>query len=278
MPSRSLPLTLAVPLVLAGFAANSLLCRAALGSGEADAVSFTALRLGAGVLALALLVRAQRRAWALPRPHPARAAALAAYLLGFSLAYRSLSASTGALLLFGAVQVTMLGAARLRGEPFGPARWLGAGMAFAGLLVLTLPKVDRPPLLAALAMAAAGAAWGLYSLMGRRSAEPVPDTLGSFAGALPVALLALLIPGPRHLSAQGLLLGTLSGALASGAAYALWYAVLPRLGAVRAGVAQLAVPLVTAAAATAILGEVPGLGWALAAGLTLTGIALASRA
>ena len=272
-----MPLTLAVPLVLAGFAANSLLCRAALSGAWADAVSFTALRLGTGVMALALLARAQRGAWAFPQPRPGRSVALAVYMFGFSLAYRSLSAGAGALLLFGAVQVTMLGVARVKGEAFSFRKWMGAALAFAGLLVLTLPKATRPPVFAALSMAAAGAAWGFYSLMGRASTEPLMDTLSSFAGAGLVAITALLVPAAHHLSPRGLLLASLSGALASGATYALWYAVLPRLGALRAGVVQLAVPLITAAAATLFLGEVPGLGWFIAATLTLSGIALASR-
>lgn len=273
-----MPLAFAVPLVLAGFAANSLLCRAALSGGEADAVSFTALRLATGVAALALLVRLQRGAWRVPRPRAGRSAALAVYMLGFSLAYRSLSAGAGALLLFGAVQVTMLGIARAKGEAFPVRKWMGAALAFAGLLVLTLPKASRPPALAALAMAAAGAAWGVYSLMGRASTEPLADTLASFAGAGLIAAAAFLVPAAHHLSTRGVLLASLSGALASGATYALWYAVLPRLGALRAGVAQLAVPVITAAAATLFLGEVPNLGWFAAAALTLSGIALASRA
>ena len=278
MPSRSLPLALAVPLVLAGFAANSLLCRAALSGGEADAVSFTAVRLATGIAALALLARLQRGGWRFPRPRLGRSAALAIYMLGFSLAYRSLSAGAGALLLFGAVQVTMLGLARVKGEAFPARKWLGAALAFAGLLALTLPKASRPPVLAALSMAAAGAGWGVYSLLGRASAEPLADTLASFAGAGIAAAAAFLLPMAHHLSPRGLLLAGLSGALASGATYALWYAVLPRLGALRASVAQLAVPLITAGAAALVLGEVPGLAWFIAAALTLSGIALASRA
>lgn len=270
-------LVFAVPLVLAGFAANSLLCRAALSADSADAVSFTALRLGAGVLALALLVRLERGAWRMPRLRAGRATALATYMFGFSLAYRTLGAATGALLLFGAVQVTMLGVARARGEAFSARKWTGALLAFAGLLVLTLPKANRPPAFAALSMAGAGAAWGFYSLLGRASKEPLADTLASFAGAGLVAAAAFLVPAAHHLSLRGLALASLSGALASGATYALWYAVLPRLGALRAGVAQLAVPLITAGAATLFLGEVPGLGWFAAAALTLSGIALASR-
>lgn len=274
---KRLPLPLAAALVLAGFAANSLLCRAALGVGRADATSFTIVRLLSGVLALALFLRLDRGAWSLPRPRPGRALALAVYMLGFSFAYRNLSAGTGALLLFGAVQVTMLGAARFRGEPFSTAKWMGAAMAFAGLLVLTLPRADRPPLAAALSMAGAGAAWGIYSLMGRASIHPLADTLGSFMGAAVIALLAFLVPAIHHLTGQGLALAVLSGSLASGAAYTLWYAILPRLGSVRAGVIQLAVPLLTAGAATLFLGEIPGLGWCLSATLTLSGIALASR-
>ncbi|HET8901378.1 MAG TPA: DMT family transporter [Holophagaceae bacterium] len=281
MPSallKRLPLPLAAALVLAGFAANSLLCRAALGSGRADAASFTLVRLASGALALALLLRLDQGGWSLPRPRAGRALALAAYMLGFSFAYRSLSAGTGALLLFGAVQVTMLGVARFRGEPFSTTKWTGAAMALAGLLVLTLPRADRPPIAAALSMAGAGAAWGIYSLMGRASLQPLADTLDSFMGATLIALTAFAFPLVHHMSGSGLALAALSGSLASGAAYTLWYTILPRLGAIRAGVIQLAVPLITAGAATLFLGEIPGLGWFLAAALTLSGITLASRA
>lgn len=281
MPSallQRLPLPFAAAVVLAGFAANSLLCRAALGSGLADAATFTLVRLGSGALTLALLLRAEQGAWSWPRPRPARTLMLALYMLGFSFAYRSLSAGTGALLLFGAVQVTMLGVARFRGETFPPLRRAGAALAFAGLLVLTLPRADRPPAFAALAMAGAGAAWGAYSLLGRASRQPLADTLGSFAGAALIALAVCAIPTAHHGTAPGLILAALSGSLASGATYALWYAILPRLGAVRAGVLQLAVPLITAGAGTLLLREVPGPSWFLAAALTLSGIALASRA
>ena len=273
---KAWPLPLSVCLVLAGFASNSLLCRAALGSGQADALSFSAVRLGTGCLALALITGWKEGRVRL-RPRAMPSLALAAYVLGFSLAYRSLSAGTGALLLFGAVQVTMLGAARFRGERFSAAKWVGAALAFAGLVALTLPRADRPPLIAALSMAGAGIAWGLYSLLGRGSTSPLADTAGSFTGAALLALAALALPQARHLSARGLLLATLSGTLASGATYSLWYAVLPRLGALRAAVVQLAVPLLTAAAATLFLGEIPGLGWFIAASLTLSGIALATR-
>ncbi len=273
---KAWPLHLAVALVLVGFASNSLLCRAALGGGHADAASFTVLRLGSGALVLALLMRGQGIGWrALGPVRLGSALALAAYALGFSFAYRSVGAGSGALLLFGAVQVTMLGAALLRGEKFSLVKGFGAVLAFAGLLVLTLPGAQAPPLLGALAMLGAGVAWGAYSLLGRGSAKPVADTFLSFAGAALIALPTLALTPQRVLSAKGLLLAILSGTLASGATYSLWYAVLPRLGVLRAAVVQLVVPLLTAAAAVLLLGESPGLTWFIAAALTLSGIALA---
>ena len=271
------PLPFLVAAVLVGFASNSLLCRAALGPGLAGAASFTAVRLGSGFAMLVVLVGAQEGApW--PRPRLRPSLCLAGYALGFSIAYRHLSAGTGALLLFGAVQVTMLAAARLKGEAFGPRKWLGAALAFAGLLVLTLPRADRPPLLAALSMAGAGAAWGFYSLIGRGSSSPLRDTCGNFGGAALMALPFLLLRDQRALSFRGLGFAVLSGTLASGATYALWYRVLPRLGAYRAAVAQLAVPVLTAAAGAVLLAEAPGLAWFIAAALTLGGVALASKA
>ncbi len=262
--------------MLAGFSANSLLCRAALGGGQADAVTFTTLRLvsGAGVL-LALMGR--DRSELRSRLHPGRALALAAYAFGFSLAYRALSAGTGALLLFGAVQATLLTLALMRGDALPARKKVGALLAFAGLLVLCLPTAQRPSLGAALAMVGAGAAWGLYTWLGKGSTRPLMDTGGAFLGAALLALPILGLATSRLLTPTGALLAVLSGGLASGATYALWYAVVPRLGAVRAAVVQLAVPPLTALVAAAWLGEVPGAPWFVAAALTLGGIALAVR-
>lgn len=266
---------MATALVLTGFSANSLLCRAALGGGQADAATFSLLRLGSGGLALLLLLgrgRGELRA----ALHPLRAAALAGYVLAFSFAYRALTAGTGALLLFGCVQVTLLALAFLRGDRPSPPKVLGALLAFSGLLVLSLPTAHRPPVGAALAMAGAGVAWGLYTWQGRGSARPLADTTAAFLGATLLAVPAFLASGPHVLTARGALLAIGSGVLASGATYALWYTVVPRLGAVRASVVQLAVPSLTAAVATAWLGEVPGAAWFAAAALTLGGIALAT--
>jgi drug/metabolite transporter (DMT)-like permease len=266
---------LATALVLAGFSANSLLCRAALGGGQADAATFSLVRLGSGALALFLFLGADRRG--LPASfRPARAVALAAYVLGFSFAYRALTAGTGALLLFGAVQVTLLTLAFLGGEIPSLRRGLGAALAFSGLLVLCLPTAHRPPLGAAAAMVGAGGAWGCYTWLGRGSARPLMDTTAAFLGAAVFAVPVFLAHSGHVLTLRGSCLALLSGVLASGATYALWYAVVPRLGALRAAVVQLAVPPLTAAVAAAWLGEVPGLPWFAAAALTLGGIALAT--
>lgn len=275
MDPRRWPLATVTVLVLAGFAANSLLCRAALGGGHADAATFSLLRLGSGSVALLLLlgreVRDLRAAL-----QPRRALALGAYVLGFSFAYRALTAGTGALLLFGAVQATLLVLALARGEGLPLRKGLGAALAFGGLLVLCLPTAHRPDLRAALAMAGAGVAWGLYTWMGRGTTHALRDTAGAFLGASLLALPVFLGAPAHRLSTPGLTLALSSGALASGATYALWYTVVPRLGAARAAVVQLAVPPLTAAVAVVGLGEVPGPAWFLAAGLTLGGIALAT--
>lgn len=271
---RPWPLVLTVPLVLLGFAANSLLCRAALSDASADPATFTAVRLGTGCVVLALIVGLRGDGFARPRVGPSLA--LAAYAFGFSWAYRQVTAGTGALLLFGAVQVTMLLVARLQGGALPWRKWLGAAVAFAGLGVLCAPSAAAPPWQGALSMLLAGVAWGAYSLLGRGSTRPVADTAASFAGAALLAL-PLLFQGNLHLTPRALVLATVSGTVASGAAYSLWYSVLPRLGAARAAVCQLAVPLLTAAGAALLLGELPSLLWAIAAVLVLAGIGLVLR-
>lgn len=263
----------ALPLVLAGFAANSLLCRAVLGPGEADAATFTALRLGSGAVALAILAVFRREG--LHRPHLGPSLALAAYAFAFSWAYRSVTAGTGALLLFGAVQVTMLAVARIQGGPFPRTKTLGALLAFLGLLVLCAPTAAAPPWRGAVAMLLAGVAWGAYSLLGRGSTRPMADSAAAFLGAALLVLPALLLPEAHHATRKAVLLAVVSGTLASGATYALWYALLPRFGAFRAAVAQLAVPLLAAAGAAALLREWPHPAWFAAAALILSGLALA---
>lgn len=268
-------------LALVCFAANSLLCRAALAPGWIDPASFTALRLASGAAMLALL------AWGRPRGAPeagARGAALAlfAYAFGFSWAYLRLDAGVGALLLFGAVQATLFAGGAWTGRRPGRADWLGLGLAGAGLVLLTAPGRGAPDGAAALAMAAVGVAWGLYTLRGGRAGAPLAANAAAFAGATPWALLALgasaALGAPLHARPAGLLLATLSGAVTSGLGYALWYAALPGLTPARAGLVQLAVPVLAAAGGVVLLGERPGWRLPLASALVLGGIALALAA
>jgi drug/metabolite transporter (DMT)-like permease len=253
------------------FAANSLLCRLALARGGIDPASFGALRIVSGAVALALIVRGCARSggdWA-------SAAMLFAYAAFFSFAYVSLPAGTGALILFGAVQLTMFGWALRGGERFGAAAWCGLALAAAGLVYLVLPGVSAPPLMGAVLMALAGAAWGVYSLRGRGSPDPLGATAGNFLRAAPLALVLWLpFAGMAHADVTGIVLAIVSGALSSGVGYALWYTALRALTAMRAATVQLSVPLITAFGAVLVLDEAVTLRLVLASVAILGGIAL----
>jgi drug/metabolite transporter (DMT)-like permease len=244
---------------LIGFAANSLLTRAALTQGWSDAQAFTIIRLATGALTLGLLVRARR----MPSGERGRwtsALALAGYAVAFTLAYTRIGAGIGALLLFGAVQVTMILTGLVRGERPLARDWLAVTLASAGIAWLTLPGATAPNTTGALLMIAAGACWGAYSLAGRSSRDPLAATSGNFwrATILGTAALALLVNWSM-LTWQGALLAGVSGSLASGVGYTLWYAALPSLTAWRAALLQLCVPVITAIAATILLAEpIPG--------------------
>lgn len=262
---------------LVGFAGNSLLCRAALGARTIDAPSFTAIRLGAGAVTLALLVQLRRRPAAGRGSWPS-AIALFAYAIGFSLAYLRMSAATGALILFATVQVAMIGWSIIRGIRPRPLEWLGLAAAAAGLVVLVLPGLAAPDPLGATMMAIAGLSWGAYSLRGRGAADPLAVTADNFLRTLPFAAVALGIGAvTTHLavSPRGALLATASGALASGIGYSLWYAALPALAATRAAIIQLGVPVLTAAAAVSLLGEPLTTRFVVAAAAIVGGIAIA---
>ena len=256
---RGVRLLLLIAAALTGFAANSLLTRAAITGGHLDAWSFMGVRLatGAGALWVLLRVREARR------PSPARergswamGAWLAGYAVLFTVAYTRIAAGPGALLLFGSVQLTMFFAAMARGERLSPVQWIGVSLALTGLLVLTLPGLSAPDPLGAVWMAGAGACWGAYSLAGRLARDPLAVTTDNFMRAAVVVGLCVVIAAPRGpVSITGLLLATLSGAIASGMAYAAWYAVLPFLPSWRAATIQLVVPVLTAVAATVILTE-----------------------
>jgi drug/metabolite transporter (DMT)-like permease len=238
-----------------GFAANSLLCRAALRGGSIDAASFTAIRLATGAAVLAVIVVARRASvregtWG-------SALALAAYAVAFSYAYLRIGAAAGALILFGAVQLTMIVGGLVRGERPTVMQWLGWIVAFAGLVVINAPRLDPPPASGAALMVVAGVAWGVYSLRGRGIAKPLVATAGNFVRTMPivVVLLAVAFVMHGHVTAKGILLAAASGGLASGLGYSLWYAAVPTLGATRAAVVQLSVPVITALAAVSLLGE-----------------------
>ncbi len=265
-------------LALLAFAGNSLLCRAALRDTAIDPASFTLLRIVAGALVLALLVGlrapAQLRAgsWT-------SAAALFAYAIAFSYAYIGLSAGTGALILFGAVQASMLGWALLRGERFGAVQTLGFALAIAGLIGLLLPGLSAPPFGAALLMLLAGIAWGVYSLRGRGAGDPTAVTAGNFLRAVPMAVAALalallLAPDAMQIDAPGSLYAIASGALTSGLGYAIWYRALPQLRASTAATVQLSVPVITAVAGVLLLSEPVSLRLVLASIAVLGGVAL----
>ena len=278
MQSSRLPdpvrLFLLTALVMTAFAANSLLNRAALADGLIDALPFALIRVVAGAVVLALLVREWPRAG---RAQWGAAAALTAYLVGFSLAYVALDAGIGALILFGLVQVTMLAGAVALGDRPALRRWAGAALAMVGLGALLLPGVDAvPDPVAAGLMALAALGWGLYSLAGRGAARPLAMTATNFTLAVPM-VAALALPGlfSASLTAPGVALAVASGAVTSGLGYALWYRVLPALGAARAAVAQLSVPVIALAGGVLVLGE--SLTWtaALASLVVLAGVALA---
>lgn len=267
-------LTLLVALALLAFAANSLLCRIALREAHIDAASFTALRLASGALALWLILRLRGSAVRGTGGDWPSALALFAYAAGFSWAYLQLSAASGALLLFGAVQASMIFWGLWRGERLGLGQLCGLLLAAAGLAVLLLPGASAPAPLPALAMLLAGVAWGVYSLRGRGATDATADTAGNFLRCLPLALLLALLGLPwAHLDAAGGGYALLSGALASGAGYALWYAVLPALRASQAASVQLGVPLLTALLGVPLLGEPFELRLLLAAALLLGGVA-----
>lgn len=274
-----LRLTTLLVLTLCAFAANSILCRLALTDPAIDAASFTTVRLASGAAALLLIVRVgMQRRLAVGSRSISSALMLFLYAAAFSFAYRSLSAGTGALLLFGAVQTTMMGVGLASGERLRTLEWTGFMLAVAGLVYLVLPGVTAPDPLGAGLMITAGAAWGVYSLLGRKTRDPLVGTVTNFVLAVPVSLvLSAVFIGDLHVTPRGLALAVVSGALTSGCGYVLWYAALRHLTAVRASLVQLPVPVLTAWAGVLVLEELLTLRLVLAAGAILGGVALALR-
>ena len=266
-------------LVMVAFAANSVLNRAAVGAGQIGALDFALVRAVAGAAVLVLLIRL--RHGRVPLLEPRRMLGglmLTTYLVGFSVAYLAMDAGLGALILFGAVQVTMFAGALALGERPPARRWIGAALALGGLAWLVWPGgVVSFPLWSVGAMALAAVGWGIYSLIGRGSADPLGDTGAAFVWATVATFLAVLIQtgGSTVNSATlpGLALAVISGAVTSGLGYALWYAVLPRIGASVAGLVQLSVPVIAALGGVIFLAEAPSLRMLGAGAVVLGGIA-----
>lgn len=267
-------------LVLLPLAANSWLCRAALRDTAIDAASFTTVRLVSGALMLWLLVAVagrmrggvQARLSAGSWPS---AFALFGYAALFSFAYLSLTAATGALLLFGAVQITMVIAALWRGDRLGALQWVGVVLAFAGLVGLLMPGLSAPPLVGALMMIGAGVCWGVYSLRGQGGGSATWATAGNFMRTVPItlALSAVMLPG-LSIDAAGVGYAVVSGAITSALGYILWYVVLSMIKATTAATAQLSVPVVVAIGGVLLLGEPVTLRLVLASAAVLGGVAL----
>jgi drug/metabolite transporter (DMT)-like permease len=261
------------------FAGNSLLCREALLRTSIDPANFTMIRIAAGALALGLLLWI--RDW---RASPVASSsggswtsafALFAYAAAFSFAYQTLTVATGALLLFGAVQATMIGYGLCKGERFGAVQLVGIVLACGGLVYLLLPGVDAPAPSGALLMIAAGVAWGAYSLRGRAAGDPTRATAGNFIRAVPFALLtSALTLLHSSLDGRGVAYAVASGALTSGVGYAIWYTAVRDLNATSAAMVQLSVPVITAFAGVALLGESLTARLVLASIAVLGGIAL----
>jgi drug/metabolite transporter (DMT)-like permease len=261
-------------LAMIAFAANSLLCRAALQHGSIDAAGFTTIRLASGALMLWLVVRL-RGGTHTGRGNWQSALALFVYAAGFSFAYGSLPAATGALLLFGAVQATMIGHGVWSGERLVRLQFVGLLLALGGLVGLLLPGLSAPPLYGSVLMLGAGVAWGAYSLRGKGAGDPIQVTAGNFLRAVPIAIVlnAIMLSGTCAVNA-GFWYAVSSGAFASGIGYAIWYTALPALKATHAATVQLSVPVIAALGGIVFLGETMTLRLLLASVSILGGIAL----
>lgn len=277
-PIRLTVLTLVTMLCFAG---NSVFCRLALRQTSIDPASFTSVRLAAGALVLALLVYGRHRFQGATRPaglggNWVSALALFVYASALSFSYADMSTGIGALLLFGAVQATMILTGLWRGERLNGQQTAGLLMALAGVVAILSPRLDAPLLTSALLMLTAGVAWGVYSLRGRGVADPTGDTAGNFLRATPMALLlSALFLAHQDLDGQGVLYAVLSGAITSGLGYAIWYAVLPKLTRTRAAAVQLSVPVLASLAGALFVNEPITLGLMLTSMAVLGGIALA---
>jgi drug/metabolite transporter (DMT)-like permease len=277
---RALETVVLTALALTAFAFNSILTRLALGRGLIDAAGFASVRLVSGAAMLGVLVRLSSGSWrALRGRGIAGPVALFAYAAPFSFAYLRIGAAVGALVLFGTVQLTMVGWAVARGDRPPGRTWLGLGIAAGGLVALMLPAASRPDALGTLLMVTAGMAWGWYSLQGKRATDPLAANARSFLWSVPLALALNAVAGhfPPALG-RGAALAAVSGMLTSGLGYAIWYRALRGLTATQAAILQLSVPVIAALAAVALLGETLSPRLAICGAAVIGGVALALSA
>lgn len=262
-------------LAMIAFASNSLLCRAALKHTSIDAASFTSVRILSGAIVLCFIAGIRSGAVWNAAGTWASAAALFAYAATFSFAYNSLPAGTGALLLFGAVQATMVFWGFHKGDRLSPLQVTGLIVAVIGLVVLVFPSLSAPPILGSTLMLSAGVAWGIYSLRGKGESNPVNATAGNFLRAVPFAAAVSLAFFPwARLDSLGIFYALVSGAITSGLGYVIWYSALPALKAASAATVQLSVPVLTATGGILLLGEPITLRYVFASIAVLNGIAL----
>jgi len=274
--SSRLQILVAIALAMTAFAANSILCRLALGPPDIDAVGFTSIRLLTGAATLLVIARTWgRRRTARSRGDWVSSTALFLYAIMFSFAYFELDVGTGALILFAMVQTTMIGWGLFRGERPSPLQYLGLAAALGGLIYLISPGLSAPSPLGSLLMGLSGIAWGAYSLRGRRTTDPVVTTTDNFVRTVPMVIVVIAVRYTSlALSTRGVLLAVASGALASGMGYVIWYAALRGLSATRAASVQLTVPVIAAVGGLVFLGEPLSWRLALASVLILGGVAL----
>src|SRR5438128_2859800 len=277
--SRIFILTL---LAMLAFASNSLLCRAALKETGIDAASFTFIRIFSGAIVLWLIMQMRKHPSSVAAVYDRRthgswisALALFGYAAAFSFAYNTLSAGTGALLLFGAVQATMTLWGFRKGERLRAIQIIGLIVAVAGLLVLVFPGLSAPPLIGSMLMLAAGVAWGVYSLRGKAVRDATASTAGNFLRAVPFAALVSVIMLPKmHLDSLGVIYAVISGAITSGLGYVIWYAALTGLKAASAATVQLSVPVLAATGGILLLGAPITLRYVIASIAVLGGVFL----
>jgi drug/metabolite transporter (DMT)-like permease len=262
-------------LALVAFAANSVLCRIALRHATIDAATFSTIRLTAGAATLLLISTRTQRGVSPGKRSWISAGMLFLYAVPFSFAYTRLSTGTGALILFGCVQMTMMIAALVSGERPHPLQWLGLTLALAGLVYLVLPGLEAPSLTGATLMAIAGVSWGVYSLRGRSAVNPLEQTTNNFVRTVPLVFaVSLLARSQFHVERQGILLAIASGALASALGYVVWYEALRGLTATRAAAVQLLVPILAALGGVIFLAEAISARLLLSAVMVLGGISL----